>query len=42
MRSLKVNPEWDPLRADPRFRDLMRRANVAEMPLTPGGFHSGT
>ena len=35
MRSLKVNPEWDPLRADPRFKDLMRRANVAPMPLPP-------
>lgn len=42
MRTLKMNPEWDPLRADPRFRDLMRRANVAEMPMIPAGLRSGT
>jgi hypothetical protein len=26
MRTLKVNEEWDPLRGDPRFQDLQRRA----------------
>jgi DNA-binding winged helix-turn-helix (wHTH) protein/TolB-like protein len=33
MRYLKMNPEWDPLRGDPRFKDLLRRANVAIVPL---------
>ena len=28
IRGLKVQPQWDPLRADARFQDLMRRANV--------------
>jgi DNA-binding winged helix-turn-helix (wHTH) protein/TolB-like protein/tetratricopeptide (TPR) repeat protein len=33
MRTLKLNPEWDGLRADPRFKDLMRRAGIAEVTL---------
>jgi hypothetical protein len=28
IRTLKVEPLWDPLRADPRFQSLMRRANL--------------
>jgi DNA-binding winged helix-turn-helix (wHTH) protein/TolB-like protein len=28
IRNLKVPEEWDPLRGDPRFQDLQRRANV--------------
>jgi tetratricopeptide (TPR) repeat protein len=29
IRGLKVNPEWDSIRAEPRFGDLLRRANMA-------------
>jgi DNA-binding winged helix-turn-helix (wHTH) protein/TolB-like protein/tetratricopeptide (TPR) repeat protein len=35
MRMLKVNEEWDPLRGDPRFQDLQRRANVVNLALVP-------
>jgi tetratricopeptide (TPR) repeat protein len=28
IRALKTRAEWDPLRADPRFQDLLRRANM--------------
>jgi tetratricopeptide (TPR) repeat protein len=30
IRALKVNADWDPLRADPRFQDLLRRTNLVE------------
>ena len=28
--SLKVEPEWDPLRAEPRFKDLLRKLRLPE------------
>jgi TolB-like protein/DNA-binding winged helix-turn-helix (wHTH) protein len=30
IRTLKVHADWDPLRADPRFQDLLRRTNVVQ------------
>ncbi len=34
MRNLRM-PSWDPLRGDPRFQELLRRANVAEVARAP-------
>jgi TolB-like protein/DNA-binding winged helix-turn-helix (wHTH) protein/Tfp pilus assembly protein PilF len=28
IRLLRASPEWDPLRSDPRFQDLLHRANI--------------
>jgi len=35
IRNLQVAEEWDPLRGDPRFQDLQRRANVLNPSLVP-------
>jgi TolB-like protein/DNA-binding winged helix-turn-helix (wHTH) protein/Tfp pilus assembly protein PilF len=35
IRLLRASPEWDPLRSDPRFQDLLRRANIAPIEI-PG------
>lgn len=31
LRTVKVMPEWAPLRGDPRFQDVLRRANLTPM-----------
>lgn len=33
IRALRSDPDWDPLRADPRFQDLLARAGMAPPPV---------
>jgi tetratricopeptide (TPR) repeat protein len=35
IRFLRASPEWDPLRSDSRFQDLLRRANITPIEI-PG------
>jgi len=30
MAEITVNPDWDPLRFDPRFQELVRRMNLPQ------------